>query len=271
MKKILHHHIHKTGGTTLNTMLQQSYKEKAVTPDVVARYIGRNKDATLGGYQGMYNDYVCIHGHSNHIPTIPDDWLKVVLLRNPVDRVCSLYYDWCSLTMDDLKGTDGIKIYKILSWNTPLHQLMEMDIEVSDLPGDMYDENEIEIVLDASPFLRMKSNMYNGMCKCLVRHLCKPDAQDKLDQIELYELATQVLDDFDYVGFTEDMDRSMQQIYSLIGMPVPEILKLNQRDDKLRRIKELNRTVFDVDREVVEKYNMADFMLYNEFKSRNNS
>lgn len=265
MKKILHHHIHKTGGTTLNTMLQQSYGDKAVTPDVVVRYIGRNKDASLGGYQGMYSDYLCIHGHSNHIPTIPDDWLKVVLLRDPVDRVMSLYYDWCSLTMDDLNGTDGIKVYKMLSWSTPLHELIEMDVEVSDLPEDMYDENEVEVVRDISPFVRMKSNMHNGMCKSLVRHIRGPNVVDKLHVNELYELAVSVLDGFDCIGFTEEMEESIRRIYSLVEMPVPEMLRLNQRDDKLRRIKDLGREIFDVDRSIVEKYNRADYMLYNKY------
>lgn len=271
MKKILHHHIHKTGGTTLNTMLQQSYGDRAVTPEIMTRYLGRVADVSLGGKSGLYRDYMCIHGHSNHIETVPEDWLKVVLLRNPVDRVMSLYYDWCSLTIDDLKNSDGSKIYKISSWDTPLHELMEVNIKVSDLPEDMYDENEIEILHRTSPFVRMKSNMYNGMCKSLVRHMRGPNAVDRLSQVELYELAKQVLDDFDCIGFTEEMDESVRRIYSLIEMPVPEILRLNQRDDKLRRIKELGRDIFDVDRSIVEKHNMADFMLYNEYKNRSNT
>ena len=265
MKKILHHHIHKTGGTTLNTMLRQSYGDKAVTPETITRYLGRVADVSIGGKTGLYRDYMCIHGHSNHIESVPGDWLKVVLLRDPVDRVSSLYYDWCSLTMNDLKNSDGSKIYKIASWDTPLHELMETNIKVRDLPEDMYDENEIEILHKTSPFVRMKSNMYNGMCKSLVRHIHGPKAVDKLHVNELYELAVSVLDGFDCIGFTEEMEESVRRIYSLVEMPVPEMLRLNQRDDKFRRIKDLGREVFDVDRSIVEKYNRADYMLYNKY------
>lgn len=271
MKKILHHHIHKTGGTTLNTMLQQSYGDTAVTPDVNKKYIGRMSDPSLGGKTGLYRDYMCVHGHSNHIGTIPDDWLKVVILRDPVDRVASLYYDWCSLTLDDIINTGGEKIYKIKAWSTPLHELMQMRIEVEDIPEGLYNAAELKTVHRTSPVIRIRSFTYNGMCKSLIRHIKGPNAVDTLSVNELYEMAVSVLDTFDYVGFTEEMDNSVQRIYSLIGLPVPEMLNLNQRDDKIRRIKELGRDVFDVDRSVVEKHNMADLMLYNEYKNRNNT
>lgn len=265
MKKILHHHIHKTGGTSLNTMLQQSYGDTAVTPAIIKKYIGRTADPSLGGKTGLYRDFMCIHGHSNHMKTIPGDWLKVVILRDPVDRVSSLYYDWCSLIPEDLNRTDGEKIYKIKSWTTPLHELINMNIEVDDLPADMYDENEIEIVHKVSPYVRMKANMHNGMCKSLIRHMYSPSVVDELPDDVLYELAVSVLDTFDYIGFTEEMDNSVQQIYSLIGLPVPEILKLNHREDKFRRIKEQGREIFDISRDFVADHNRADYMLYNKY------
>lgn len=269
MKKILHHHIHKTGGTSFNSMLDAAYGDDSPCTETIKSYIGGNKDASLNGYDGLYQNYKCIHGHQLFLNTVPDDWFKVVFLRDPIDRVMSLYYDWCSLTDQDINPKDLIQSYKIAARDTPLHNLINLELPTNTIyhgHDPAYGDTNIINTEGNSPWLnhynRVCMLLHNGMCKSLIRHKFNLKQMYGLSVESILSEAIDVINEFEYVGRTETLDNDVKIIFKHLEIPVPTIPTLNGRGDKYHRIKKLGREIFPVDRSVISQFNQADIKLY---------
>lgn len=93
---VIYHHIAKTGGTSLRKVVQANYRGKALL-----ELYGPNR-GSVAWYEQYYSSLSpkrkasirCIAAHSAHyiIPIIDRPFRVFTLLRNPVDRVISLYY-----------------------------------------------------------------------------------------------------------------------------------------------------------------------------------
>jgi hypothetical protein len=119
---VIYHHIAKTGGTSLRKVVQANYRGKALL-----ELYGPNR-----GYVDWYERYYsslspkrkasiqCIAAHSAHyiIPVIDRPFRVFTLLRNPVDRVISLYYFTRILAKQGAgKGSEMGIMLDTLGWN----------------------------------------------------------------------------------------------------------------------------------------------------------
>lgn len=88
--KICFLHIPKTAGTSLRKMLRDNYHIQDVfNGNTMLDYEGKTKNDL--------QDYKLFLGHLFYfraLQILPDDVTYITLLRNPIDRVISLYYFW---------------------------------------------------------------------------------------------------------------------------------------------------------------------------------
>lgn len=91
--RILFDHLHKCGGSSLNNYLETHYPARKVFSTN-----GRRPEKSVKEFQNLPQSkryqYLLIKGHlaNQLIDYIHPDHLKITLLRNPVDRIVSLYY-----------------------------------------------------------------------------------------------------------------------------------------------------------------------------------
>lgn len=109
-KVILHYHIFKNAGTSIDRMLRESYAERWINYDK-ADGNKRISPAEMEEYILDHPDLVAISSHQV-VPPLPDKYLDVyplIMIRHPIDRAYSAYlFEWKKqLGKDELKGSFG--------------------------------------------------------------------------------------------------------------------------------------------------------------------
>jgi len=92
-KRVLFDHLHKCGGSSLNKYLEAHYPRRKIFSTN-----GRKPELSIEKFKSFStakrHGYELVRGHlaNQLIDYIHPDHLKVTVLRNPVDRIVSLYY-----------------------------------------------------------------------------------------------------------------------------------------------------------------------------------
>ena len=261
--KILHHHIPKTGGTTLNTLLFRAYGDAFAGAKDIFPYVGELKRrGLLPDFPSIFEKYSAVAEHKYLLHVTPSPWKKVLILRDPLERVLSLYYDWMSLTPEDIDST------RLSGPDNPVNNsaVIKDKVRVQQMPLQEFIQ---------SPLSKAAQYHYiNGICRSLtdVPVNCSSVSADlrqwrqKLDinnPQELFEAAKEALKAFDYIAFQDNLDNHIKNIFSLLGLPVPAVPRLNNKEGKLQQIKKLGREVPEINKEIVESHQEADVWLYN--------
>jgi len=132
---VIYHHIAKTGGTSLRKVVQANYKGRTLL-----ELYGPNR-GSVDWYQRFYHalsykqkaEIQCIAAHSAHyiIPIIDRPFRVFTLIRDPVDRVISLYYFTRGLAKKGVgKGAQIGQALEALGWDLAdiyLHVGVEQD------------------------------------------------------------------------------------------------------------------------------------------------
>jgi len=249
MKKVLHHHIPKTGGTTLNFLLRESYGEGYGGAKDISPHIGGLKKRGMEpDFPFIFKKFEAIGAHRYLLHVVPKSWVKILILRNPLDRVLSLYYDWLSLTAKDIDST-------LRSGPSNLSQnksLMKDKFSIREMA--LHEFIQSPLSLSAS------GNYINGMCKSLIN--VSPKRYNE-DPHELFVAAKKSLKMFDYIALQDNLDGHVKNIFSLLELPTPAVLRLNNREGKLEQIKRLGREAPPIDEDIVKSFQEADYLLYN--------
>lgn len=218
-EKVIHFHLPKTGGTSLNRWLDMSVPAGRARPpdrgEVLAREISRFSpplDPSLSRAEQekvkhvLWHRYLgrearghwgVIHDHAPRILTTDPSAYRVVVLRNPIERFLSFLRDWRRLNDADL---------------TPLPpdrrqlRVAARDLDANEFVRRFSLDPELPQLTQTWALVRtaafvLPSSSGSGLLGV---------AQDALSRL------------FDFVGITEQMDLVAQCIASDLGLPAPE-------------------------------------------------
>jgi hypothetical protein len=224
-------HVPKTGGNSVFHVITTNLPSLTICPSPrlgVWNYISDTPHYDL--YAGHFD-----YDFFNHIGRNP---VKLTMVRDPVARIISLYDFWRGFQTEDI-----CEITKEIPDNGPRF--------ASSVGFDAF-------VNEPTPFVR--THVENGMTRQLLgalydELLCNP--------AEMINEAYQRLVTFDWIGITEDFNRSVQRLADLLGFQLAsEIPRLNDSyaGTGRRNITPTNPTGATV--ALIERRNSADVEIY---------
>ena len=181
-------HVPKTAGSSLTKMLLSHFhEERAYRPEGLAT-LANLEPTDIGKY-----DLFCGHFDWAELKYAPRDAKIITILRDPVERIISLYKYWRSFSWEYAEKKDdfGIQYAKAVS--------ME------------------EFFFDAP--LGIRANYENAVVRQLVgADFCRPHVGFKLADEQLVQLAKYRIDSLDVCGVTEDFPSSSVRIARCLGI-----------------------------------------------------
>lgn len=224
-EKIFFFHIMKTGGTTLTLMLDKQYAVSQICPARQWHQIERLSPDELRKYK-------VFRGHFNieNLHAMPEIPFSITLIRNPVERVVSEYYQW----------RYGAPVLK----PNPYHAISQLAQSCSLIE---FARREAE-----SGFFINNRQTYQ---LALPRSMPSPLVVLTPDQV--IEKAKENLEKFSLVGTTNLISRVIQILCFHFGwMPPMQVPNLRLREEKAGD--EISASV----REELSELNRLDFLLY---------
>lgn len=227
MKKIFFNHIPKTAGTTFYEYISRFYKESEIYPK-----------SSLGGYESIskfdeviLEDIKFIANHKNFREYLDDSWSVITFVRNPKDRLISLYNHWKNWTDEEIQ-------------NAPTGE------EVKNLKKLFKEKSLTQVLKLNDPLIRF--HFVNGLAKNLIplnkHHLINNDKK-------LLKEAKKQLDNMFFIGVTERFKESQFLFEYLLRLPHEKDLEnLNTRkydfsftkeeEDEINKILEIDNQIY---------------------------
>jgi len=251
---VIYHHIAKTGGTSLRKVVQANYKGKALL-----EWYGPNR-GSVDWWKVHYHALSpqrkaaiqCIAAHSSHylIPVIDRPFRVFTLLRNPIDRVISLYYFTRILAQKGKgKGAEIGRLLISLNWSL----------------GDIY-RHAIRDDIDPQ-WHSLLAPFFNGQTRAILGPHTDtsaipflPKTSGSLDKT--LQHAYQILEAYYEIGITEAYADSLRYFANVFGWEKIFVEHAN-RTQKRPRIHEISPEVITLIRE----FNHLDFKLHNYAKN----
>lgn len=232
--KIIHYHIAKTGGTTLNNWLdtlvpsdrarpaERGPEFTASFPDTswLTQTIGvrqptlQLRDVQLG--REARSGWDVIHDHNPGVVTARGNAYQIVILRHPVERFLSCLRDWRRLGDHDIAGApererDIRQAARELAADEFVHQFGD-HLVFKEMFQDIQMHNLRNAALYALPRSRLAA------CEAETRH----DHSEQAFNLALAKTA--LLELFDMVGVTESLDLVAQCVARDLGAAPPALL-----------------------------------------------
>lgn len=197
-------HIMKTAGMTLRPFIEQNYaRSLAGDPVAVLRSIeSHSHSAKHVSPNQALSAYRYLRGHDNYAEIIPDGFIWITLLREPVARIKSLYRFWQDTERHAGDPEETLRM-KALANQMPLPDLL-----AHKHPG-------------VSQFF------HNGMCKVLVPSFPVRRCESMTDD-QLVQEACRTLDRMACVGTLEQFDDFLRLLcYTMRWVPPTVVQTLN--------------------------------------------
>lgn len=187
-------HIHKTGGTSFNAMLDQIFSSDQICPYYDDGAYQKFKTLTTEEDRQRFRLY---RGHYPHflIDELPRDPRKVTFLRDPLERTLSAY--------GEVQKLAALKMIK--------------RTELANFSLEQYVADEVHV----RP-LNMAVKDFNNMVV--------PDMNRRYERVtqEHLDIALEKMEKFDFVGILERMDESLELFCHILGFP--PIIKMEERN-----------------------------------------
>jgi len=220
-------HIQKTAGTSIVNTARQFYGNSILSH---GDCWGRNPDEL--------KDVGFISGHIgyDYARQLMASRFSFVFFRDPIDRILSMYY-FCKA-----QNSDEFLIYKSANENS-LYEFLKAGF--------------------TDPLV--KKNIWNNHVWQLAHGYAHLDERkiDNFTPEDMYELAEQHLNEFDYIGFTETFESDRNYILKALGLPCSKVVvenKTTQRPDK--------NDISEAAMELLKKLTYWDNKLYFRAKKR---
>ena len=202
-------HMHKTGGTTLNSLLEAAYP-----PEMRLLVWGLDELASLT--PETINRYRCFAGHfGTALFSVLDKPVAcMTMVRDPFERTVSQIRYWRRKrklgSLRRLTGGDSARALKILRGDIRV-ALADADL-VAHLQD--YQTRSLGLSLDVSRLRR------RPVGELEFQEVLRREA-DGVDPAALVEAAMQRLDTLEIVGITEEFDASAQLLADFVGVALP--------------------------------------------------
>jgi hypothetical protein len=232
-QKIFFHHIPKTAGTTLIALLNQRYDEGKILPKAYFGVPARDVRATH--LAEKYNDlstYPLIHGHFP-VPLFNDlatEYFRFTILRDPIQRLLSLYRDWLSKSKESLQDAHSDD-HKTVELARSLSMVDFLNQSQHPIPA-LFDNGQIRLLAGAMDESELSEDHFDK-------------AQDTLDRLSL-------------VGLAELFDSFLTLLCSKLGWERPQAVQsLN-----ISQNKNSFNDFTDSEKQVLEERTRLDRILY---------
>ncbi|MBQ0929135.1 sulfotransferase family 2 domain-containing protein [Ideonella sp. 4Y16] len=188
-KVILHHHLFKNAGTSVDELLRACFGSRWVTREFAARANPAPHRREVAEWIREHPEAVAFSSHTVELPP-PDmgqvDILPVIFIRHPIDRIASAY------AFERKQGGDGFG--SVLARHTTLAGYIEVRLSMG---RDRQCRN-----FHVSRFAPMF-----------------PPAEGTE-----FERASRAVETLPFVGVVEEFDRSMALLQSLVQQDLPEFV-----------------------------------------------
>lgn len=239
-KPALFLHIQKTAGTSIVDLLRFSYRKEGVAShgDFLADLtdLGFEK---RGRSPGDFKDFAFVSGHFgfDFASELMDNRYSFTFLRDPIERVLSFYY-FCKS-----RDPKEFAIYA-LTQEVSLEEFLQMGLSSPGVKGCIWNNQAWQLALG-----------YGNSDQRLIA-----DVAPK----EILDLATQHLDAFSHIGFTETFENDRDTILTALGIEAPEEKIMSNANPGRPTSKDLPRSTLHL----LEELTHLDRILYEEAWSR---
>lgn len=253
--KLVYQHIPKTGGSSLKKILETQYRSYQLLKIYDIENHRTNKDYRW--YINYYNGLNplkriftrCIMGHSagGFVGANRDLQTAFALLRDPVDRVLSLYYYGLSLP-------DNVQ-YKFA------REIKKRDLLLPDIFNE-YGKEQSKRTFD--PFSSF-NEFFNGQIRAILRpkrhtldwFRLSPNEHDKAAEEEALKTALDLVEQHYVIGFQEKFAESVNLFADRFGWQKDQFYRLNVTPER----KSVDEIPVEL-RRAIEQFNQLDIRFY---------
>lgn len=204
-------HIPKTAGTSVHDVLASRFKPEEICPE---RF--RELDSKPLAYLERYR-FFSGHFTGSALPRISGKTFAFSILRNPHDRIVSLYYFWRRHSDKVIEAEDlpGARLARSVSG---LKEFLSLDAPI---PRN-YIKNEMTRVLAGNIYTDRGDRYYE----------LKNGKRLPVEKFEVLRRAMATLARLDHVMFVDSLDHDFEVLCRLIGLvPAPELPRRNTRQE----------------------------------------
>jgi hypothetical protein len=240
-EQLIHLHIPKTAGSSLNRMLSGAYGTMNPT---TGRFIHYNSTLSLiRDRKRRQRPVILGHIHYEAVQVLAPSRKVITFLRDPVARTISAF--------EFMKSRPDVWLGKLAQGS-----IAEF-LTHPQVSGHLRD-GQVRLLGATMNLRKLYADLASGR---ITREQYESRIWDMattpMDDAGL-AVAKERLESLDFVGFTETFDEDVRALFSMLGKPCPELVRANQTPSQFRKRERYS----EEELELVASFNQLDIQLY---------